>query len=86
MIEIMKSTLLLKISYRFIETLRKNMYLFVFLCSFIANFALNVCDSIINHNGVLLQPHLFLLELHGLLFQECGFIQVGLLEFSEIFL
>jgi len=51
----------------------------IFYLSLIADFALNICNSVIDHYCVLLQPHLLLLKLNGLLFQEGDFIKVRLL-------
>ena len=52
--------------------------------SFIANFALDICDAIVDHDGVLLKSHLLLLQLPCLLFQESNFVQVILLQLAEV--
>ena len=54
-------------------------------CSLVTDFALDICDTVVDHDCVLLQPHLFLLELAGLLFQERDLVEVILLELTEIF-
>ena len=53
--------------------------------SLITNLALDVCDTVVDHDCVLLQTHLFLLKLAGLLFQKRDLIKVMLLELTEIF-
>ena len=52
--------------------------------SFVADFTFNISDAIIDHNGVLLQSHFFLLKLSCLLLQECYFVQIILLELAEV--
>ena len=54
--------------------------------SLVSDLALDVCDTVVDHDCVLLQPHLLLLQLTGLLFQERDLVEVILLELTEIFL
>lgn len=56
------------------------------IASLISNFALDVSHTIIDHDGVLLESHLLLLKLTGLLFEESDLIQIVLLQLTEIFL
>ena len=57
-----------------------------FIISLISNLALNISDTIINHDCVLLKPHLLLLQLTRLLLQESDLVQIILLQLPEIFL
>ena len=66
---------------------------FIFHCgwfqlwlSLIADLALHVGHAVVNHNGVLLQAHLLLLQLTGLLLQELHLVQVLLLDLPEVLL
>ena len=55
------------------------------VCSLVSDFTLDVSDTVVDHDCVLLQPHLFLLKLAGLLLKERDLVEVILLELTKIF-